>query len=280
MTQRSERFPPLDPDSLKATRDALHSYARVLGAWAAACRKKRKHWWHASLRPTVQGLTTGVIYGDTDVELELSFVTSEVQVRTASRTVSTALAGQSSAALAKTLCTVLKPMGLGGEQDPAEEKSDDAEHEGYSPEQARLLHRAIASVTPAMERLRAGIREETSPIQHWPHYFDLSMIWLPGDQIPGKDPEDEEQADKQMNFGFTFGDDGIPEPYFYVTAYPQPDEMPGTDLPEKTTWHSDGFNGAVALYKDVVATNDPEGYLLDLWQRLLAVGKRHLAEDN
>ena len=32
-----------------------------------------------------------------------------------------------------------------------------------------------------------------------------------------------------MNFGFTFGDENIPQPYFYVTAYPMPDGLPGTE---------------------------------------------------
>ena len=44
------------------------------------------------------------------------------------------------------------------------------------------------------------------------HCFDLSMIWLPGETIPGQDPDDEENADKQMNSGFTLSDAGITEP--------------------------------------------------------------------
>ena len=48
-------------------------------------------------------------------------------------------------------------------------------------------------------------------------------------KIPGQDPADEESSDKQMNFGFTFGDEGIPEPYFYITAYPLPDAASRTD---------------------------------------------------
>ena len=102
------------------------------------------------------------------------------------------------------------------------------------------------------------------------------MIWLPGDKIEGVDPADEEHADKQMNFGFAFGDAGIPEPYLYVTAYPLPDTLPNTALPEGTRWQSEGFNGAVLLYRDLASMDDPHGYLLDLWSMLLAEGRKGL----
>ena len=88
---------------------------------------------------------------------------------------------------------------------------------------------------------------------------------------------DEESADEQMNFGFVLGDEMIAEPYFYVTAYPLPDAMPGVDLPPGATWRSDGFNGAVALYRDVAATGNPHEYLIDMWTRLLDAGRKHLA---
>ena len=66
-----EKFPALNPAALDATRRAIHAYARVAGTWAKSTRKKRKHWWHASLRPSLYGLTTGVIYGAKDFEIEL-----------------------------------------------------------------------------------------------------------------------------------------------------------------------------------------------------------------
>ena len=35
----------------------------------------------------------------------------------------------------------------------------------------------------------------------------LAMIWLAGEKIPGQDPTDEEYSEKQMNFGFSLGDE-------------------------------------------------------------------------
>jgi hypothetical protein len=76
-----------------------------------------------------------------------------------------------------------------------------------------------------------------------------------------------------MNFGFTFGDAGIPEPYFYVTAYPLPDSFPSLSLPVGTEWKTEGFSGAVLLYKTLAESSDPTGYLQDLWTRLLSAGR-------
>ncbi len=99
------------------------------------------------------------------------------------------------------------------------------------------------------------------------------MLWRPGSTIPGQDPGDEEHTDKQINFGFTFGDGGIPEPYFYVTAYPLPDNCPDLALPPGTRWKSEGFSGAVLNYRDMLDSADPEDYLLGLWDGLLAAGR-------
>jgi hypothetical protein len=276
----TEAFPSLSPDAIRATRDALHAWSRVLGGWLKRSRAKRKHWWHASLRPSIAGLSTGVVRGKVDFELELDLVSSRVRLRTSERESVEALTGQSAGKLAAWLDETLTDAGVDASLAPAEDLRGEAEFPGYDAGQARRLHRAFASIAAGLEDLRAGIREETSPIQVWPHHFDLSMIWLPGSKAPDQDPADEEHADKQMNFGFVFGDEGIPEPYLYVTAYPLPDAMPTVELPAGTTWRSGGFSGAVLLYRDLVAVDDPAGYLQDLWSRLLVAGQAYLAVDH
>ena len=70
MTAR--RFPELNPLALADTRDAVHQYAQILVAWLKTCRPRRKHWWHASLRPSLQGLTTGVVHANISFELMLN----------------------------------------------------------------------------------------------------------------------------------------------------------------------------------------------------------------
>ncbi len=273
----TQRFPELDPGTIRDTRDALHGYARVLGGWLATIRARRKHWWHASLRPSLTGLTTGVVHAGADFELELDFIASQLRVRTTEKDVTEALTGQSAASIASWLDETLVAIGVDPSLAPSDKVRTGQQFTDYSSARANSLQYALASVTAALEDFRAGIREETSPIQVWPHHFDLSMIWLPGHKVPDQDPADEEHADKQMNFGFVFGDEGIAEPYCYITAYPLPDALPTVELPAGTAWKSGGFNGAVLLYKDLVAMNDPAAYLQALWSTLLAAGQTHLA---
>jgi hypothetical protein len=275
-------FPPLDDPALPATRDALHAYARVLGDWLTACRLPRKHWWQGSLRPAVRGLTTGVLHGVDDVEIELDLLLGRVWVRTSrGAELVEPLRGQPGAELAQQIAGFMTANGFDEQHRPSGDAYADRElyTATYSPNCAQTMARVWSSLTSALEELRAGIREETSAIQLWPHHFDLSMVWLPGDKIPDRDPdsvEEAENADKQMNFGFILGDDTIPEPYFYITAYPSPDALSTLRLPAGAVWQTEGFAGVTLTYRQLLTSDDPRGYLLDLWGCLLTAGHDHL----
>ncbi len=280
-------YPDLDPGAIAETRDALHAYALVIGDYLATCRPKRKHWWHISLRPSLEGMTSGVVRASSliesaqsepvDFELELNARRSLVRVRTSTGAErSEQLRGQPPFAIAQTIADFLTSNGLKLSFIPASVSGAEMSTAGYSSEIAAKLAAAWRAISTAKEKFRASIPEETSPVQLWPHHFDLAMMWLPGEKIPGEDPADEEMSDKQMNFGFTFGDTTIAEPYFYITAYPLPDAFPKLPLPKGTTWHTEGFDGAVLTYRALVKSADPEGYLLDLWNGLLSAGRTHM----
>lgn len=284
-------FPKLDPDTIAPTRDALHAYALVLGSYLEALRPWRKHWWHISLRPSLSGMTTGVIRassrsesaspGPLDFELELDAGRSLVHARTSTGVVKgEPLRGQPAGELAQSLNQFLSAIGLDPSRLPAHVPDEKKPIAGYSADVAAQLAAAWRAIGAAMEQFQSGIRNESSPIQLWPHHFDLAMMWLPGETIPGQDPDDEESSDKQMNFGFTFGDAGIPEPYFYITAYPLPEAFPNLELPAGAIWHTSDFHGAVLTYRSLLQNSDPTAYLLDLWTRLLSAGREHLVTKN
>ncbi|MGI9238468.1 MAG: DUF5996 family protein, partial [Woeseiaceae bacterium] len=249
----------------------------ILGDRLKAYRPKRKHWWHASLRPALNGLTSGVVHAEVDFELTIDLQGSAMSGHTSEGAhLYEGLDGRSMAEIAAAIDSFLADSGVDTDRLATSNTYNAEKFAGYSAGHAGTLGQVLAAVNAAMTRFRAGIREETSPIQLWPHHFDLSMLWLPGEKIEGQDPDNEEYSDKQMNFGFTFGDEGIPEPYFYVTAYPLPDGFPSLDLPAGTEWRSDGFSGAVLLYKTLLASGDPHGYLQDLWTGLLTAGRDQL----
>ncbi|MGI9288533.1 MAG: DUF5996 family protein [Pseudomonadales bacterium] len=275
----TQRFPTLDANCIVATRDALHSYAEVLGDWLVSCRPRRKHWWQLSLRPSLTGLTTGMVHAGIDFELQLDLKENLLCGQVAGGgEFGEPLHGQPAAALAQEIKTFFLDNGIDPERVPnvAPRDGEAQATEGYSAEVAQTLASAWRSISAALTDFRAGIPEETSPIQLWPHHFDLAMMWLPGEKILGQDPADEEYSDKQMNFGFTLGDEGIPEPYFYVTAYPLPEAFPSLQLPAGTVWQSEGFSGAVVTWRSLIESSDPHGYLLDLWNSLVSAGRKHM----
>jgi len=256
----THNFPELNPEEIVATRDAVHVYAQVIGDWRTSCLAHRKHWWQITVRPSVRGLTTGMIQARIDFELELDLKADRLLAHVAGGgTLSEPLGGRSGRDLAGVVASFLTDQGIDPGLIPADKKRESFEvtANGYSVDTAESLGTALRSINAAMTSFRAPIAEETSPIQIFPHHFDLAMLWLPGEKIPGQDPANEEMSDKQMNFGFAFGDAGIPEPYFYVTAYPLPDALPGLDLPDGTAWQSDGFSGAVLLYREWSARCGP-----------------------
>lgn len=274
---RDERFPELDSVEIIETRDAMHTYARILGDCLKACRSKRKHWWHASLRPSLNGLSTGIVRATNDVELEVDFHEPALLMRSTGGEFDIKLSGQPAGEVATLVAEFLKTNGVDVDTATQIAAADrGVAFAGFSPQHAAAMGETLRSVATALEEFRASVAEETSPVQLWPHHFDLSMIWLPGEKIEGQDPENEEYSDKQMNFGFAFGDEGIPEPYFYVTAYPAPDEMADVKLPAGALWKTGGFTGAVVSYQDVAESGDGIGYLQDLWTILLLAGRKHM----
>lgn len=253
-----------------------------MGGWMTTCRTPRKHWWQGGLRPSLRGLTTGVLHAGPGFELELNLADSQLHARTAhGGELVEALRGQPAGELAQRVQQFLVAQGVEDRFVPEAppQHGGAGEDSQYSSEIAQRVALAWSGVTGAMEEFRAGIREEASQIQLWPHHFDLAMTWLPGDKVAGQEPaaiDNAEYADKQMAFGFTLDDEAIAEPYFYVSAYPLPDAFSTVLLPEGARWHTAGFQAAVLTYRVLRNSRDPRGNLLELWRGLLSAGHTHL----
>jgi len=82
------------------------------------------------------------------------------------------------------------------------------------------------------------------PVRIWPHHFDVGSV-LPLAGKPGAEAP-------SIGVGLSPGDEGIPEPYLYVTRWPVPpaDSLPA--LPGGGRWHREGWVGALLTGSEIV----------------------------
>lgn len=260
----SRTFPPLPLDRWRETRDTLHGYARLLGKIRRAETPPQKHWWHASLRAAVSGLTTTPIRsGDLTYALTLDLTHHHLLLQTShGQRVSIPLEGQSLLALRDAVLTGMAELGL---QMPGFNLAEFADETAgtYDRGAVETYWHGLSQIDMELKGFRHSFRGESSPVQLWPHHFDLAVNWFSGRLVPDQNPDDPEYADEQMNFGFSTGDDGMPEPYFYATAYPEPAGWSGGPLPAGARWHSEGWSGAVLPYAALAEAEDGRALLRD-----------------
>ena len=217
-------------------------------------------------------MSTGPIpIDDQRLALELNFLTGELIVRTQEQSQSTPIDGQSIKSLTDWVLARLSDHGASVEIDTEPFSAMTAL--ALDLQISRDLWRIFATVDTVFTEFRGSLREETGPVHLWPHHFDLAVLWFSGRMVPGVDPDDEENADEQMNFGFVPGDTSIAEPYFYITAYPTPENFTDVQLPAGAYWHTEGFTGAILTYEQWLKQDKPRMALLNLLQTVHHAGK-------
>jgi hypothetical protein len=254
-------FPDLKLDEWRSTRDSLHANAAILGAIRRAMTPPRKHWWHITLQASVRGLTTTTIpAGERALELVLNPFKQCIDVELSDgQSAALDLTGRSQATAMQRLLSVLQDVGVDVPELPLKDWDDTVLV--YDRAAAMQFWQALTQIEAVFQEFKGGLRQETGPIHLFPHHFDLSVNWFSGRHIPGADPDDAENADEQMNFGFVTGDSSVRDAYFYVTAYPEPDGFTEFILPDGAYWHTDGFVAAVLPYEEL-AGDDQAGFRL------------------
>lgn len=271
-------FPPLPLAGWQESRDTVHRYCRVLGHIRRTMAPPQKHWWHINLRATAAGLTTTPIpAGEQTFEINLDLANHMASIHTSRGDLwDLVLEGQPATVFMRDTLDALYDLGI----EPAIDQealfsADDlpAGLTAYDDLRIEDYWQALSQIDAALKTFKGGFRRESSPVQLWPHDFDLALTWFSGRLVPGKDPDDADHADEQMAFGFCTGDSTLLDPYFYVTAYPWPEGLAGGVLPAGAQWHNAGWQGALLMYSALVASDDPLGLLMDYWTAVHQAGK-------
>jgi len=257
------------------TRNTLHQYARIIGKLRGRYMPRSKHWWHITLSVSARGLTTTPFpVAEQNLELTLDLIAHQLVIDSSDGwSAALPLNGQSAAGMCRRISAAFVAAGIELETGLLAAFNGE-EILPYDIAAVGRFRQVINWVDSVFKTFKCGLREETSPVQIFPHHMDISMNWFSGRLVPGVDPADEESADEQMNFGFVTGDGSIPDAYFYTTAYPAPDNWTNLTLPAGAYWHTEGWTGAVLPYATVVAAASPSELLIDYLGRLQEHGSK------
>ncbi len=271
-------FPAMPLEDWRETRDTLNRYAKVLGKIRRALTPHQKHWWHTSLHVSAVGLTTTPVWSAGQMfEIVLNLTNHQTHIVTgAGQRRVIPMSGQSAGRYCQQVKASLLELGLTVVFD--ETVCDEAAGM-YDTTAVTNFWQAFTQITAVFTTFKHSFRGESSPLQLWPHHFDLALLWLSGRLIPDQDPNNPEYADEQMNFGFVTGDDGISDPYFYATAYPAPPELTNQPLPEAAYWHTAGWTGAILPYAALVSTDKPHDRLLNFLQTAHEAGASLMTDE-
>ena len=227
---------------------SLHAYSRILGSIRAAQSEPHPRWWHASLQITDAGLDTGNFpLGDGgNGRLLLDPEQGLIVGRGINGPFEVTLAGPASEVGRK----VLDALGASIDFDP--DRWDAIEAQRVDLEAARFYLAALIAVSDVFRQVRSGLAGELGPIQLWPHHFDVAFEWFSDAVVVYEEEDGPKEFSKQLGFGFSPGDEGNPEPYFYANPWPFDESFREIELPPEASWHTEGWSGGYLPYSAVV----------------------------
>jgi hypothetical protein len=182
-------FPTLPYPDWEATKTSLHLFAQIVGKIRMACHPKLNHWWHVTLYPHVDGLTTGLIPNNgTPFSLTLDLRNSELVVRGPEGERKTVpLSDQSVASFYREVFATLAGLGITPRiiarpydmpfDTPFNELTDPAP---WDAEAVGRFHQAVLSVAGVFEAFRGDFCGKQTPVQLYWHSFDLVLTQFSG----------------------------------------------------------------------------------------------------
>ncbi|MFQ5555692.1 MAG: DUF5996 family protein [Acidimicrobiia bacterium] len=263
-------FPALNED-WEPTRATLHQYANAVGVIPRAHAVAHPKWWHISLKVRSNGLTTDTmgLPGGGTFHIRMDLRSHEVVIDTSTgvtRSISMT-EGLTGTEFGDKLIATVAELGLEGDYVREKFESDDARE--YDPASARTFFDALVNIDYVLEQHRSTLEGDIGPLQVWPHGFDLAFEWM-GTRT---ETYDGQVLPSQLNLGWYPGG----EAYFYSNPWPfEKDELLATELPHGAVWHTEGWEGSMMLYSDLVGDPDAGQKLLDYARAVYDVAAKTL----
>jgi hypothetical protein len=278
--KQSERWPALHLAEWKDTYATLHMWTQIVGKVRLALSANINHWWGTAFYVTARGLTTSAIpYENGIFEVHFDLVNHSLEIETSlgeSRTFR--LAPRTVAAFYEEFMEALHSLGINVKvwgtpvevARPVRFKLDES-HASYDGEYAHRFWQILATVTPVLQKFRAGFIGKASPVHFFWGSFDLAATRFSGRRAPAGPAADiimkEGYSHEVISVGFWPGDgEVIKDAAFYAYAAPEPAGFKDIAVQPEKAFYSAAKNEFFLMYDDVRLSKSPEQALLDFCQ--------------
>lgn len=265
-------LPKIGYKEFSETRNTIQLYAQLISALKGKLVPHQKNWEEFSLKIYAKGFTTGPMpveteYGLEALDLNINLIEHKMKIFFGNKRDEIDLFQNNIKPFTEIL--IEKISGYGITDFNPEEKFFTTDNLIYEKEDARNLWNIFRQFYFVFLKFRGKTLFETSNINFWAHHFDLAILFFSGKLIDGQDPQNWDNSREQMNFGFSAGDEGVGEPYFYITSYPFNEKLFDFDLPKFARWQKEGWKGVVIEFSQFLKYSITEIDLISLLSQIL-----------
>ena len=268
-------FPQLE--NWEPTRQTLQWYSRSVTAIPRAHAEPHPKWWHTSLKVVPDGLITEKVTlpDGGNLWLKMDLRRHRVIILTDSESLYefSMTEGLSSSAFADLLISAAADLGLDSRYE--REKFENGDPREYDPDAAENFLTALVNADRIYKNHQKNLAGDVSPVQFWPHGFDLSIEWF-GTRV---EIHEGVEYPSQLNLGFF---PGSPEtaPYFYSNPWPfEADILLDSPLPAGASWHTAGWEGTILPYEELAEDDEAEARLVAYAKRVFELSAPTLQTD-
>jgi len=284
--EQSQRWPALPLAEWQDTYATLHMWTQIVGKVRLALCPNINHWWGTALYVTARGLTTSAMpYEKGIFEVRFDFISHALEIETSlGETRTFRLVPHTVAAFYEKFMDALHSLGISVKiwgmpvevPRPVRFTLDEG-HASYDPEFAHRFWQILASVSPVLQKFRAGFLGKSSPVHFFWGSFDLAVSRFSGKRAPVRPDADaitkEGYSHEVISVGFWPGDgEVIKDAAFYAYAAPEPAGFNNSAVQPAKAFYSREKSEFFLMYDDVRLSKSPEQALLAFCQTTYDAG--------
>ncbi|HEY6435037.1 MAG TPA: DUF5996 family protein [Ignavibacteriaceae bacterium] len=266
---------PLELNVWRETRDTLQKYCRLVGAIRETLSRPKPHSLHTSLLICKNGFTTSSLpknpsSQDQSFEVIIDLVLKKLRIESNYREpLYVALTGQSLNALCDETCSLLNDIGV---QTTLDRPSFiDGVRGRFETKSIEDYWELTTNVSNIFKVIKNELRGKSSSVHLRPDDLSINLTWFDKETKEGKEGKD--IFAEQVEFGFSTGDENIPETYFYVCAFPDTEVLRKFYSPHTFVWSKENLMMATLPFSKITSASSSEETILAFFKRILPLFK-------